>query len=62
MLAIAGFYLLQVIDANVFAYMHDFNMADDLALSIDPVLIPTDHCYAYGGGSSALGLRLGLTF
>lgn len=61
-LAIAGFYLLQVIDANVFAYMHDFNMADDLALSIDPVLIPTDHCYAYGGGSSALGLRLGLTF
>lgn len=61
-LAIAGFYLLQVIDANVFAYMHDFNMEDDLALSIDPVLIPTDNCYALGGGSAALGLRLGFTF
>lgn len=61
-LAIAGFYLLQVIDANVFAYMHDFNMADDLALSVDPVLIPTDNSYAFGGSSAALGLRLGFTF
>lgn len=62
-LAIAGFYLLQVIDANVFAYMHDFNIADDLAMSIDPVVIPSDNYYASGSGfNSALGIRLGITF
>ena len=59
----AGFYLLQVIDANVFAYMHDFNIEDDLALSIDPVLLTPDNCYAFGpSGNAALGLRLGFTF
>lgn len=62
-LAIAGFYLLQVIDANVFAYMHDFNVAEDLTLSVDPAVIPQDNCYALGpGGGTAFGLRLGLTF
>ena len=62
-LSIAGFYLLQVIDANVFAYMHDFNIEDDLTLSIDPVLLPTDNFYASSSGlNSALGIRLGITF
>ncbi|MBP5566648.1 MAG: hypothetical protein J6X57_04065 [Bacteroidales bacterium] len=62
-LAIAGFYLLQVIDANVFAYMHDFNIADDLTMSIDPVVLPTDSFYASGSGlNSALGVRFGITF
>jgi hypothetical protein len=62
-LAIAGFYLLQVIDANVFAYMHDFNIADDLVMSVDPVVLPADNCYAFGGGgNAALGFRLGITF
>ena len=63
MLAIAGFYLLQVIDANVFAYMHDFNIADDLTMSIDPVVLPTDNFYASSSGlNSALGVRFGITF
>lgn len=61
-LAIAGFYLLQVIDANVFAYMHDFSIGDDLAVSIDPTVISPDNAYAFTPGTSAFGLRLGFTF
>jgi hypothetical protein len=62
-LFIAGFYLLQVIDANVFSYMHDFNISDDLALSVSPTLISPDNSYALGpSGNSAFGVRFGLTF
>ena len=61
-LAIAGFYLLQVIDANVFAYMHDFNIADDLAMSVKPTVILPDSGYAFTPGSSAFGLSVGLRF
>jgi len=61
-LAIAGFYLLQVIDANVFAYMHDFNVADDLSMSIDPAVLTPDTNYAFAPDQYAFGLRLGFTF
>ena len=61
-LAIAGFYLLQVIDANVFAYMHDFNIEEDISMSVAPAVLSTDHAYAFAPGSTALGLRLGLKF
>lgn len=62
-LTIAGFYLLQVIDANVFAYMHDFNIADDLTLSIDPAVLTPDTAYAFApAGGAAFGLRFGFTF
>lgn len=62
-LTIAGFYLLQVIDANVFAYMHDFNIADDLTLSIDPAVLTPDTAYAFSpAGGAAFGLRFGFTF
>ena len=61
-LFIAGFYLLQVIDANVFAYMHDFNIADDISMSIDPAVLTPDTGYAFSPGQSAFGLRLGFTF
>ena len=54
-LSIAGFYLLQVIDANVFSYMHDFNIAEDIELSLNPSVIDTDLHYAYG-------MKLALTF
>ena len=62
MLAILGFYLLQVIDANVFAYMHNFDVTDDFAMSVSPTLITPENQYATVPSSSALGLRLGLTF
>lgn len=62
-LATAAFYLLQVIDANVFSYMHDFNIADDIALSVSPALINADNSFAMGPlGGSAMGVRFGLSF
>lgn len=71
-LAIAGFYLIQVIDANVFAYMQDFDVSNELAMKVTPTVITPDNEYALapvrggfrGGplGSSAYGLRIGFTF
>ena len=66
--ATAAFYLLQVIDANVFAYMHDFEVDDNISMDIEPAVIAPDNAYAmhgtmpYNGGQSAIGLRLGFRF
>ena len=54
----AGFYLLQVIDANVFAYMLDFEVNDDLSMHISPTLIPTSYAFA----PPAVGIGIGLKF
>jgi len=54
-LAIAGFYLLQVIDANVFAYMQDFEMSDDLSLNISPTIISPDCEYAFAPTGTNFG-------
>ncbi len=67
-LAIVGFYLLQVIDANVFAYMRDFDVSNDISMRIEPAVICPDDAFAlnYGGPSSPLdtsiGLRIGIKF
>jgi len=61
-LAIAAFYLLQVIDANVFAYMHDFNIADDITMSVNPTILTPDNSYAFSSGQSAVGMSLGIRF
>ena len=63
-------YALNVIDANVFAYMADFDVSDNLAwLEVQPAVIqPLNPQYAwYGtsaepGAATALGLQLQLTF
>ena len=61
-------YALQVLDANVFAYMHDFEVNDDISMSVSPTVIPPDNAYAlhptsgYGMGDNAFGVRLGFTF
>ena len=64
--ATVAFYLLQVIDANVFAYMHDFEVDDDISLNFEPAVIAPNCAYAlnmpYNGGQSTVGLRLGITF
>ena len=62
-LAIAAVYLLQVIDANVFAYMQDFELSDDISLRVEPTLLAPDNAYAFQGAAPpGMGLRIGLTF
>ena len=66
--ATAAFYFLQVIDANVFAYMHDFQVDDDISMDVEPAVIAPNSAYAfngtmpYDGGRNAIGLRIGITF
>ena len=63
--ATVAFYLLQVIDANVFAYMNDFEVDDNITMNIEPAVIAPDNTYAmmpYNGGQNAIGLRLGIRF
>lgn len=61
-LAIAASYLLQVIDANVFSYMRDFDLGDDIAMDVSPTVITTDNAFAFNPAPSGFGLRLGFTF
>ena len=62
-LAFFAVYLLQVIDANVFAYMHDFEVNDDLSLQVTPAVVGNDMSYAFAPQTSpAVGLRMGLRF
>ena len=62
--ALVGFYLLQVIDANVFSYMLDFDMSNDLSVHMTPTVIMPDTQYAFSpkDRNAALGLSLALRF
>lgn len=71
--ALVGFYLLQVIDANVFSYMRDFDLSDDIAMRVGPAVITDTPVYAMTGttpiswnntgvGTSAVGVSLCLRF
>lgn len=66
--ATALVYLLQVIDANVFAYMHDFEVTDDITMNIEPALISPYNEYAMHTGamtspmSNAVGMKVGIRF
>ncbi|MCQ2182493.1 MAG: DUF5683 domain-containing protein [Bacteroidales bacterium] len=63
-LALAAVYVLQIVDANVFSYMHDFDIDDDLSLKVSPAILPPDNHLASISNlnDTAFGLRLGLTF
>lgn len=62
-LAFAAVYLLQIIDANVFSYMHDFNVTDDLAMTVSPAVVGVDKQYAFGSTQKpGIGLSFGLRF
>lgn len=61
-LATAAFYLLQVIDANVFAYMQDFEVSDDITFRMEPDLFTPDAGFAFTGMTSGPALKFGLTF
>lgn len=60
--ALAGFYLIQILDANIFAYMHDFEVTQDLSMSIEPTVIAPDNYYVQSPASNTVGLRLGFRF
>lgn len=63
-------YVLQIIDANVFAYMHNFEVNDDISFNMTPtVILPDDNQLAFSTSSSrvssispAVGLKLGINF
>lgn len=61
-------YVLQVIDANVFAYMHDFEISDDISMSVSPTLIspalPSANAYAFTPvpSGTAFGMGVSLKF
>lgn len=62
LVVVAG-YFLQAIDANVFAYMHNFEVTEDLALDISPTIIAPSTDFAFAPTQSpALGLSIGLRF
>ena len=56
-LATALFYVIQVVDANVFAYMQDFEIDDDISLRVEPTVISPDYAQA-----PAMGLGFTLRF
>lgn len=59
--AVAAFYLLQIIDANVFCYMNDFNVSEDLAMKVSPtVILPSDNNFAMA--RPAAGMNFSLRF
>lgn len=65
-LATVAVYMLQVIDANVFAYMHDFEVSDDITMRLEPAVIPPNNAYALRSGptytNNSYGFRMGLRF
>ena len=63
-LVIALGYVLQIIDANVFAYMHNFEVTEDLAIDVSPTVICPGDNYAFtpGGPSPAFGMSVGFKF
>jgi len=59
--AFAAFYLLQIIDANVFSYMHNFDVSDDFAISLEPSVISPNNSLALNS-NAAFGFKFGITF
>jgi len=64
-IATFAIYVLQIVDANVFATLSDFDISDDLTLNLTPAVItpiqPYNGC-SYASTSPAYGLSLNLTF
>lgn len=62
LVAVLAVYLLQVIDANVFCYMNDFDVSKDLSMKITPsVTLPENTDYAFHQPAS-IGATFGLRF
>ena len=50
-------YVVQIIDANVFAYMQDFEVNDDISLHLEPSVMPVQYASA-----PAVGMSFGIRF
>ena len=57
----AGMYILQVIDAHVDAHLRDYDISDDLSMSISPMF---DYGYSptIGSNAAAFGMNMCFTF
>ena len=57
-------YILQIIDATVFAVMYDFEVTDDISIRMEPTVITPDNNFAFKGGPSgeAVGMKIGINF
>lgn len=68
-LATVVIYLLQIIDADVFATMNEFDVNQEISMTIEPAVItPIDHNfsnnYAYSNptGTNAIGIKMNFKF
>lgn len=62
-IATALVYVLNVVDANVFAHFQDFDISDDLALHLEPsVVTPLNTRYASTTEFAAVGVQMRFTF
>jgi hypothetical protein len=52
----AGFYVLQILDANVDAHLINYDISEDVALIIDPAIL------SYNGINNTIGFRCCLSF
>ena len=61
-----GFYAIQAVDASVDAHLYDYDISEDLSLTVDPVMIEpvTIHPHTAGKGinTASFGLRCCLSF
>ena len=65
-IATALVYILNIVDANVFAHFNDFDVSDDITLNVEPAIIepatdvPSFNNYNYY--SQAVGIKMNLKF
>jgi len=57
-------YALTVIDANVFAYLRDFDVSDDLSFHIRPGIIESNHAIRFASTNQpfSVGIKMNLRF
>ena len=59
----AGLYILQIVDAHVDAHMKDYDISNDLSVSLTPAIGYTyNRMSPYSGGGTTLGMNISLTF
>lgn len=58
----AGLYLLQVVDAHVDAHLKDFDISDDLKVTVTPMIQYSQGDSPTRGGSASYGVNFSLNF